>query len=75
MNDKVDNGASDTDDYDGNNKEYDHDHKYVDDMMMMLMINFDENVDCRSLHRKTCARLHSIQPFVRRVCLEEGSSL
>ena len=57
---------SDTDDYDGNNNEYDHDHKYVADMMMMLMINFDENVDCRSLHRKTCARLHSIRPFVRR---------
>ena len=41
MNDKVDNGASDTDDYDGNNKEYDDDHKYVDDMMM-LMINLDD---------------------------------
>ena len=33
---------SDTDDYDGNNKEYDADRKYVDDMMMMLMTNFDD---------------------------------
>ena len=51
MNDKVDNGASDTDDYDGNNKEYDDDHKYVDDMMMMLMINFDDADEMIFAHR------------------------
>ena len=31
MSDAVDNAASDIDDYDGNNKKHDDDHKYADD--------------------------------------------
>ena len=62
---------SDTDDYDGNNKDNDDAHKYVDDMMMMMLMKcflpIVANVECRSLHRKICARLHSIQPLARRV--------
>ena len=51
MNDKVANGASDTDDYDGNNKEYDDDRKYIDDMVMMLIINFDDADEMIFAHR------------------------
>ena len=42
---------SDTDDYDGNNKEYDDDRKYIDGMMMMLIMNFDDADEMIFAHR------------------------